>query len=76
MRPTATRLIGRQRRRRCYDRTGVTPIVVPRSEQGTTLSVPLGVRSFEEGELEGDGTAEEVATEVRVCRADPVQLRA
>ena len=51
------------------------PIVGPRSEQGSTLSVPLGVRSFEEGELEGDGPTEEVAAQARLCRADPVQLR-
>ena len=40
------------------------------------MSAPLGVRGFEEGEFEGYSPTEEVTTQVRLCGADSVQLRA
>src|SRR6516165_4546911 len=38
------------------------------------VSVPSGVGGFEEGEFEGDSPAKEVAAEVSMCWANPVQL--
>ena len=40
------------------------------------MSGPIGVSGFEEGEFEGDSPTKEVAAEIRLQRADPVQLGA
>jgi hypothetical protein len=40
------------------------------------VSGPLGLGGFEEGEFEGNSPTEEVAAQVRLCGADPVQLGA
>jgi hypothetical protein len=41
-----------------------------------TMSGPIGISGFEERKFEGDRSTKEVATQVRVARADTVQLRA
>jgi hypothetical protein len=42
----------------------------------TTASGPIGISGFEEGEFEDDSATEEVAAQIRLHGADPVQLRA
>src|SRR5437763_8088489 len=42
----------------------------------TSMSGPVGVGGFEEGEFEGDGPLEKVAAQILLRGADAVQLRA
>ena len=42
----------------------------------TSMSGPVRVGGFEEGEFEGDGPLEKVAAQILLCGANAVQLRA
>jgi hypothetical protein len=52
------------------------PAAMPSCGQGRTVSGQLDVGGFEEREFEGYSSTEEVAAQVRLTGADPVQLRA
>src|SRR5260370_17276830 len=47
-----------------------------RGRSKTSMSGPVGVGGFEEGEFEGDGPLEKVAAQILLRGADAVQLRA
>src|SRR5215472_5016111 len=57
-------------------RRTLTPIGLPTCRQGRIVSGPLFIGGFEEGDLERDSSTEEVAAQIHVPGADPVQLRA
>jgi hypothetical protein len=40
-----------------------------------SMSGPVGIGGFEEGEFEGDSPTKKVAAQIRLRGADPVQLR-
>ena len=65
--------------RRCRDcelAPKCDPIGLPSCGQAGMVSGPVGIGGFEEREFEGDSATVEVAAQIRLRGADPVQLRA
>ena len=63
--------------RRCRDcelAPKCDPIGLPSCGQAGMVSGPVGIGGFEKGEFEGDSAAVEVAAQIRLRGADPVQL--